>query len=165
MPNVLIVMNEVTSLLVSPVAQAGYDVIESRGNGDTIREIMRTSPAVVILPDGAESQDGADLLPAVREMTRAVIVIVGDAREGRMAQVLLQGADAYWKQPVDAGKVSSLLRALLRRRREPRSTDGHRRPFVVGQKQPLRPYLTKQGPVDAMLVIVPLKVFLALVEA
>ncbi len=152
MPTVLIVASEETFPLVALVAQVGYGVIEASDSGEALQQVLRRSPDAVILRDDAEPVEGVELLPVLRQMTSAVIIVVGEGGENRMAQALFQGADAYWKLPVDAGKLSSRLRSLLRRLRERRRTDGHGRIHSMSQEKPLQPYLSTLSPVEARLL-------------
>ena len=123
MPTVLVAVNEVTSSLPVLVAQAGYGVVEAHSISAVLEEILRKLPDVVILPDGAETPEGVDLLAVVRYMTEAVIIVVGKGGESRMAQVLLQGANSYLPHPVEPPQIRSRLRSLLRRQsRRGRST-------------------------------------------
>ena len=138
--------------VVPLLAQAGYGVIEASTSGEALQWVVRRSPDAVILPDNAEPVEGVELLPVLRQMTSAIIVVVGEGGENRMAQALFQGADAYWKYPVDAGKLPSRLRSLLRRRRERRRTDGHRRLHSLTQEKPLHPYLSTLSPVEGRLL-------------
>ena len=69
----------------------------------------------MIIPDDAPPVDGQELLPAIRRLTLAAIVAVGAGNEIKMANALLQGADAYLRYPDEARKVPSLIWALLRR--------------------------------------------------
>ena len=124
---VMIVSSERTSSLVLLVAEAGHRVIETFDSGEALQQVMRQQHDVIIMPDDADPVEGVDLLSVLRGMTSAAIIVVGEGGESRMARALFQGADAYLKYPVDAEELSSRLRALLRRRRERRRTDGGQR--------------------------------------
>ena len=129
MATILIVLSEETSPLVAMSAEAGHRVIEAHNSGEALRELMRQHPEAVIIRDDGEPVEGVELLPVIRRMTKAAIVVVGEGGERRMAQALFQGADAYLTHPVDAGALRSRLRALLRRPSERRRTNGGRSSF------------------------------------
>ena len=124
--------------LIAALAEGGHRVIEAFNSGHVLQLAMRRELDVVILPDGAEPVDGEELLPVIRRLTEAVIVIVGDGDETRTTNALFQGADAYLRSPVDAGQLRSRLRALLRPLRgrevtgseERSATDGPGRSFM-----------------------------------
>ena len=92
-------------------------MIEAFNSGHVLQLVMRQRLDVLVLPDGGEPIDGEDLLPVIRRLTAAAIVVLGDGDETRMANALFLGADAYLRYPVDAIQLRSRLRALLRPRR------------------------------------------------
>lgn len=157
MPNVLVLVAEKTSSLIVAIAQAGYQVMEVGSSGEALQETLRRALDVMIVPDDADPVDGADLLPLLRQITSATIVVVGEGGENRMARALFQGADAYWTHPVDTGEVSSRLRALLRRRHSRRPTNGGRRLLSLAQERALQTNLSGLSPVESRLFGVFLK--------
>ena len=101
--------------LIAAVGEGGYRVIEARDSSDLLQLAGRRSTDLVIIPDDAAPVDGEELLPAVRRATLAAILAVGAGDEVKMANALLQGADAYLRYPDEARKIPSLIWALLRR--------------------------------------------------
>ena len=115
MATVLITSSELASCFLVPTAEEGHRVIEADGGGETLQEVMRWRPDVVIMPDDAEPVEGVDLLPVIRRISKANIILVGSGDANKMAQALFEGADAYLQHPVDLAELRSRLRALLRR--------------------------------------------------
>ena len=102
---------------MAEVAEADHNVIEAYDSGHLLQLVIRQRPDVVIMPDKVKPVNGEEMLPVIRRLTTAAILVVGAEDETRMANALFQGADAYLRYPDEAGKVRSLLKALLRRRR------------------------------------------------
>ena len=103
-----------SSGLIPLLAEAGHRVIEAYDSGHVLQVVMRQHPDALILPDDAEPIDGEELLPVMRKLTTAPIIVVGEGQETRMTNALLQGADAYLRLPIDGGRLRSRLIALLR---------------------------------------------------
>ena len=115
MATVIILPQEESFSLVAAAAEAGHHVIEAYDSGHLLQLVMRRRPDVLIMPDNVRPVNGEELLPVIRRLTTAVIVVVGIGDETKMANALFQGADAYLRYPEEAGKLRSLLTALLRR--------------------------------------------------
>ena len=116
MATVLIVSPELASYLQVPTAEEDHRVIVADGSGDTLQQVMRRRPDVIIMPEDSESVEGADLLPVVRGLSDAIIIVVGTGETDKVAQALFEGADAFLAHPIDRAGLRSRLRALLRRR-------------------------------------------------
>jgi len=99
-------------------------IIEADTSGDMLEQVLRLRPDGIIMLDDSESVEGVDLLPVVRRISDAIIIVVGTGDANRMAQALFEGADAYVQHPVDRAQLRSRLRALLRRRTARRQTEG-----------------------------------------
>ena len=110
--------------LVAWAAEEGYRVIEAYDGGETLQQVLRGHPDVVIIPDYTEQVEGVDILPLIRRLTSSAIIVVGEGEPARLAKALFDGADDYIKSPKDALDFKSRLRFLLRRSGERRQTDG-----------------------------------------
>ena len=60
--------NEMTNLVIW-AAEDGYRVIEAYDSGETMQQVLRKHPDVVVLADYAEPVEGEDLLPIIRRLT------------------------------------------------------------------------------------------------
>ena len=116
MATILIQIDEVTSSLVAVLAEAGHRVIDAQSGVDAFDQVIAGQPDVVILPDGAELEDGRGLLSALRPLTNAAIIVVGMEGAASNPLVLLQGADLYVTHPVEPSQIRSRLRSILRRK-------------------------------------------------
>ena len=117
MATILILPNDEIESLIGVLAEGGHTVIEAHDSGEVLQRVMRAGLDAVVLPDAAELTDGQEMLPVVRRLTSAVIVVVGEGDEVKMANALFLGADAYLQYPDEPNRVRSRLRALLRPRR------------------------------------------------
>ena len=106
------------------LAEEGHRIVEAYDSGHVLQLIMRPGIDVVILPDDMEPMDGEELLPVIRRLTLATIVVVGEGEETTMASALFRGADAYLHYPDEPGRLRSRIRALLRPRRVRRQAGG-----------------------------------------
>ena len=124
MATVLIVSDNLASELFVPIAEDGHRVIESSAGGDPLQDVMRGEPDVIIMPDQAESVDGTELLPAVRSLSGAIVVVVGTGGTSRPTHALFEGADAYLQHPMEGDQLRSRLHSLLRRSHANSRTNG-----------------------------------------
>jgi DNA-binding response OmpR family regulator len=116
MSTVLIVLRKEYSLLTNILVEEGHRVIEAFDSGHVLQHVMRQSVDAIILPEDAEPVDGEELLPVIRRLTAASIVVVGEGGEPKMAEALFRGADAFLRYPDEPARLRSRLRAILRRR-------------------------------------------------
>jgi DNA-binding response OmpR family regulator len=116
MSTVLIVLRKEHSLLTNILVKEGYRIIEAFDTGHVLQLVMRQGVDAIILPEDAEPIDGEELLPVIRRLTVAPIVVVGEGGQLKMAEALFRGADAYLNYPDEPARLRSRLRAILRRR-------------------------------------------------
>ncbi|MEE8442237.1 MAG: response regulator [Dehalococcoidia bacterium] len=117
MATVVIVSRDNMALLKGILIEEGHLVIEAYDSGHVLQHVMRQRLDAIVLPDDMQPVDGEELLPVIRRLTMAAIIVVGEGKELRMAEALLQGADVYLRYPDEAGRLRSRLRSVLRPRR------------------------------------------------
>ncbi|MEE9261680.1 MAG: winged helix-turn-helix domain-containing protein [Dehalococcoidia bacterium] len=152
MAAVLILTSEETLPLVAILAGAGHRVIEVHSSGEALHEVLRRQLDVVTIADNGELVEGVELLPVLRQMTAASIVVVGEGEQSRVAQALFLGADVYLHCPVDADEIRSRIHALVRPRSERRSTNGDPKQFERNRARAPQPYLPALSPVELRLM-------------
>ncbi|MGI8336527.1 response regulator transcription factor [Actinomadura scrupuli] len=118
MASVLVVEDDpmVRAALIRELTARGH-VVRSVGTAlDTLREVARTPPDLVILDLGLPDLDGAEALKMLRGVS-AVPVIVATARddETEIVRLLNAGADDYLVKPFSGEHLSARLAAVLRR--------------------------------------------------
>ncbi len=114
MARILVVSRKELSPLMALLAEEGHSIVEAYDSGHVMPLVMRPGIDVVILPDDIEPADGEELLPVIRRLTLATIVVVGEGEEMTMANALFRGADAYLHYPDEPGPFAyRFFRAAL----------------------------------------------------
>ena len=117
-PAVLIVDDErnVREMLEIGLAQHGFAVL-SAADGPCALELLRSNPPDAILLDVMMPKiDGISLVPLIRRITEAPIVMLSALNDAQdKIAGLAAGADDYVAKPFDLGEVAARLRAQLRR--------------------------------------------------
>jgi DNA-binding response OmpR family regulator len=108
--------SDIRSLVAAALASAGHDVETSASALEGLRQVVATSPDVVVLDLGLPDLDGGELLRMLRAVSQ-VPVIVATARDddASVVQLLNSGADDYIVKPYSAENLEARVRAVLRR--------------------------------------------------
>ncbi len=124
MANILLVSDEVgQGSLAALLRRAGYIPIETSDSGEALQETLDRTPQLIIMAKETPPVEGVDLLPLLRRVTQAPILVIGPDAENDLVQALLHGADSYIKQPVDPDELLARIRNILRRQCGPRTPD------------------------------------------
>jgi DNA-binding response OmpR family regulator len=117
-PLVLVVDDErhVREMLEIGLAQYGFTVATA-ADGPAALDLLRSQrPAVIVLDVMMPKVDGVSLVPLIRRVTEAPIVMLSALSDARdKIAGLTAGADDYVGKPFDLGEVAARLRAQLRR--------------------------------------------------
>ncbi len=122
--------------------EAGYEVEEEAEAARAITRVMRRDPSVVVMAEKIPSLDGVEILPLLRRLTKAPIVVTGDGDDtSSVVRVLLDGGDAFIGRPLNRTELMARVRALLRRSDSTRNGN----PTQVGglSIRPHRPLITR----------------------
>ena len=123
----LIFASEMSYVLVMELDQAylesttqlfleqGFDVKQAMDGGEGLSMVMEREPRVILLAEEMPSLEGVELLPLLRRVTRAPIIVLGSGGEASVVRALLQGADMYLTRPVNHPELISRVRVLFRR--------------------------------------------------
>lgn len=108
--------SDIRRLVASALARAGHDIETSSSALEGLRQVVSTSPDVVILDLGLPDLDGGELLRMLRAVSQ-VPVIVATARDddASVVKLLDAGADDYIVKPYTAENLEARVRAVLRR--------------------------------------------------
>ena len=118
MESVLVVATDPErALLVAILRGAGYATIEAREGAAGARKILDRSPPIIVMAEEVPPVNGIGYLPFVRQLTDALIVVVGQGGESRVSRALFQGADAYVTRPIDDSELLARFNSLRRRER------------------------------------------------
>ncbi len=118
-PKVLIVDDEppIRRLIHAALARADYTVVEAADARETLVQLRRERPDVVLLDLGLPDRDGLELVPLIKQHSDATLIIVSarEATEEKVAALDL-GADDYLTKPFDTDELLARLRVALRNR-------------------------------------------------
>ena len=117
--SVLIVDDEphIRRLLHGTLARADYRVSEAGSARQALAEIEASAPDVVLLDLGLPDRDGLELLPLIRQKSKAAVLVVSarEATDEKVAALDL-GAIDYVTKPFDTEELLARVRVALRSR-------------------------------------------------
>jgi two-component system KDP operon response regulator KdpE len=117
-PRILIVDDEpaIRRLVHGAVERAGYSIGEAATATEGLAMARREGCELVLLDLGLPDRDGLELVPLIKAMDRAVIVLTArDATTEKVAALDL-GADDYMVKPFDTDELLARIRTALRHR-------------------------------------------------
>lgn len=117
-PKVLIVDDEaaIRRLLGASLARAGFRVVEAHDARAAMNAVHIDKPDAVLLDLGLPDRDGLELVPLIKAVGPAVIVISAREATGEKVAALDLGADDYVTKPFDTDEVLARIRTALRHR-------------------------------------------------
>ena len=118
-PRILVVDEEpaITRAVRAGLDVRGYAVDVAASAAEALDHIATRPPDVVLLDLGLPDGDGLDVVRRVREWTDLpVIVLSGDAHDGRKVLALDAGADDYVTKPFSMPELLARVRVALRHR-------------------------------------------------
>jgi two-component system, OmpR family, KDP operon response regulator KdpE len=115
---ILIVDDEpaIRRLVRGAVERAGYAVGEAANAADALTAAHRDGCELVLLDLGLPDRDGMELVPLIKAMDRAVIVLTARDATGEKVAALDLGADDYVVKPFDTDELLARIRTALRHR-------------------------------------------------
>ena len=96
------------------LAHDGFEVISEADSGDGVSRLIQRSPGLVIMSESMPPLDTVELLPLIRRLTGAPIIVIGEGGETAVVRCLLQGADVYLSKPVNCRELHIRARSLYR---------------------------------------------------
>jgi two-component system KDP operon response regulator KdpE len=117
-PAVLIVDDElaIRRLVRGALERHGYGCDEAGNAGEALAKAGRPGCQIVLLDLGLPDRDGIELIPLVKAMDRAVLVLTArDAIVEKVAALDL-GADDYVTKPFDTDELVARVRVAMRHR-------------------------------------------------
>jgi len=131
-PIILIVDDEISirRLLRAALERASYKIKEASTGREAIALVMSEDPALVLLDLGLPDRDGLELIPMIRKLSQASVLIVSarDTTAEKVAALDLGAAD-YVTKPFDTDELLARVRAALRNRL---SADGGQATVTAG---------------------------------
>ncbi|HUA56705.1 MAG TPA: response regulator [Candidatus Sulfotelmatobacter sp.] len=102
-------------LLATSLTPHGYDVVEAESGTEGLRRVAQDKPDMVLLDLGLPDADGVELIPQIRALSDAPIVVLS-VRNDDAAKVaaLDRGASDYVAKPFSLPELMARLRAAAR---------------------------------------------------
>ncbi len=106
-----------SQLLQTTLHAHGYRVLAAGTAAEALALLRRDSVDLILLDLGLPDRDGIALIPELRQLSTAQIIVVS-ARTQEMEKIaaLDAGAEDYLTKPFSVGELMARLRVLLRRR-------------------------------------------------
>ncbi|NIJ19093.1 two-component system KDP operon response regulator KdpE [Sphingomonas naasensis] len=117
-PKILVVDDEpaIRRLLGASLKRAGYRVVEAGNAREALTGLQIDKPEAVLLDLGLPDRDGLELVPLVKAMGAALLVVSARDATGEKVTALDLGADDYITKPFDTEEVLARVRTALRHR-------------------------------------------------
>jgi two-component system KDP operon response regulator KdpE len=114
---ILIVDDEpaIRRLVRGAVERAGLSVDEAATAAEALTAARRSGCELVLLDLGLPDRDGIELLPLLKAIDRAVIVLTARDATAEKVAALDLGADDYVVKPFDTEELLARIRSALRR--------------------------------------------------
>ncbi len=103
--------------LARAFSEAGFQVVEAQAAVEGLFETLERHPSLILLTEEVPPLEAGDLLPVLRRITDAPVILIGGGGEPEEIDTLDLGADFYLRRPSSGRVVVALARALLRRYR------------------------------------------------
>lgn len=115
---ILIVDDEpaIRRLVRGAVERAGYTVSEATTAAEALTAAHREGCELVLLDLGLPDRDGIELVPLIKAMDRAVVVLTARDATAEKVSALDLGADDYVVKPFDTEELLARIRTALRHR-------------------------------------------------
>jgi DNA-binding response OmpR family regulator len=117
-PKVLVIDDEpnVREMLEIGLARHGFDVLCAADGAEGLQLLRASAPDAILLDVMMPKLDGVSLVPLIRRVTEAPIVMLSALSDAQdKIAGLAAGADDYVGKPFDLGEIAARLRAQLRR--------------------------------------------------
>ncbi len=80
MPSYVLILetdDAIRRAMVELFQNESFDVVEEVDSGGGITRIIQSNPGIVVMAEDMPSLDGVELLPLMRRLTRAPIIVLG----------------------------------------------------------------------------------------
>ena len=109
--------------LVRACRRAKFKVIEAASAIEGLFETLERDPDLILLAEEVPPMQAGDILPLLRRLTSAPILIVGGGGDPEEVAAVDLGADVYLRRPFSARSLIARAHALLRRYRGSLASD------------------------------------------
>ncbi len=130
--------------LVRACRRAKFKVIEATDAIEGLFETLERNPDLILLAEEVPPMQAGDILPLLRRLTSAPILIVGGGGDPEEIAAVDLGADVYLRRPFSARALLARAHAVLRRYRGSLASDS------IGSR--IRDCLPRLSPTEKRLV-------------
>ena len=115
---ILIVDDEpaIRRLVRGAIERSGFSVVEAADAAQALAAARQSGCELVLLDLGLPDRDGIELVPIIKAMDRAVIVLTARDETAEKVTALDLGADDYVVKPFDTEELLARVRTVLRHR-------------------------------------------------
>ena len=92
-----------------------FEVIEAASAIEGLLETLERNPDLILLAEDVPPLEAGDLLPVLRRLTAAPIMVIGGGGDPEEIAAVDLGADHYLRRPFSAQVLLARARAVLRR--------------------------------------------------
>lgn len=123
---ILVVDDEpaIRRLVRGAIERSGLTVDEAKNAQEALALARRPGCEIVLLDLGLPDRDGIELIPLLKSMDRAVIVLTARDATGEKVSALDLGADDYVVKPFDTDELLARVRTAMRHRLAGASSTG-----------------------------------------
>jgi len=124
-PSILVVEDDksLTRVFATTLEIAGYRVLQAESGQSAIEEVRTRNPDIILLDLGLPDVDGVSLVPQIRSLTTAPIIVVsGREQEADKVKALDAGANDYLVKSFSVPELLARIRVGLRGRAHVRDT-------------------------------------------
>ena len=98
----------------------GYEVVQGANSAEVVTLVKSHSPGIILVSEDMPPLDGTELVPMLRRLTAAPMIVLGQGGSTALIKYILHGADAYITGPLNGQELLARVRNLLRRARPDR---------------------------------------------
>lgn len=131
--DVLVIEDEpnLVRMLVTTLTAQGYTVSSAQRVDEALSRVAVDNPALILLDLGLPDGDGLALLPRLKALSTAQVIIVSArSQESEKIAALDAGAEDYLTKPFSVAELLARLRVAERRQRDQEPVSPH---YVVGE--------------------------------
>ncbi len=124
-PSILVVEDDrrLSKLFLASLEVEGYAVFDATDGQSALAQVRSRNPDLILLDLGLPDTDGLLLVPLIRELTDAAIIVVsGRMQERDKVKALDSGANDYLTKPFSVPELRARIRVGLRGRERVRAT-------------------------------------------
>ena len=93
--------------------EEGFEVSQAATTGEAVAYLMARDTEMILMSERMSTIDGLALLPLLRRLSPAPVLVMGDGSSAAVAHALTQGAIGYLDRPSDLQELLDRVVDLL----------------------------------------------------